>query len=434
MAASKTPKKRSRMNKKEWSWILYDVGNSAYSVTITSAILPILFKSLTNDAGIAANRSTAYWGYSVSIATILVAVLAPILGTISDYRGFRKRFFLFFALMGILFTGALATVGEGQWLRCLVIYIITVIGFAGSNVFYNSFLVDVTGKDRMDWISSSGFAFGYIGSVIPMTLGIMIIQYPSLLGVDTLGATRIAFIVTAVWWAAFTIPLLANVRQEYFIEPEPQPVKKSFIRLVKTFKNVVQYREIFLFLVAYFFYIDGVDTVISMATVYGTDLGISAVNLLIILLATQVVAFPFTLIYARLARIFSARVLILAAIVVYIIIVIFAFFVSNTLQFWILAMLVATSQGGIQALSRSYFGKIIPRENCGEFFGFYNIFGRFAAIIGPFLVGIVSQLSGSSRYGVLSIAILFVTGFILLFLFGRNKGTAAVDDPTCSQE
>ena len=212
-----------------------------------------------------------------------------------------------------------------------------------------------------------------------------------------MGATRIAFIITAVWWAALTIPILLNVRQEYFIEPEPQPVKKSFIRLAKTFKNVVQYREIFLFLIAYFFYIDGVDTVINMATVYGTDLGISAVNLLIILLATQVVAFPFTLLYGRLARRFSARTLILVAIVIYILIVIFAFFVTTTLQFWILAMLVATSQGGIQALSRSYFGKIIPKKNSGEFFGFYNIFGRFAAILGPFLVGIVSQISGFFR-------------------------------------
>lgn len=424
MAQEKKAKKTSRINKKEWSWILYDLGNSAYSITITAAILPIFFKSLTDAAGIAANTSTAYWGYSVSIATLLIAVLAPILGTISDYRRYKKRFFLFFALIGIIFTGALATVGQGQWLRCLIIYIFTVVGFAGSNVFYNAFLVDVTSEKKMDWISSSGFAFGYIGSVIPFTISILLIQYPSLIGVDTMGATRIAFIITAVWWAVFTIPMLVNVKQEFFIEPEPQPIKKSFIRLAKTFKNIVQYREIFLFLIAYFFYIDGVDTVINMATVYGTDLGISAVNLMIILLATQVVAFPFTLIYGRLARRFSARVLILAAILIYIFIVIYAFFVTTTLQFWILAMLVATSQGGIQALSRSYFGKIIPKKNSGEFFGFYNIFGRFAAILGPFLVGIVSQVSGSSRYGVLSISVLFIIGFILLFRLRTKTGSS----------
>jgi len=427
LTQDKKAKKTSRMNKKEWSWILYDLGSSAYSITITAAILPIFFKSLTDAAGIASNTSTAYWGYSVSIATLLIAVLAPILGTISDYRRYKKRFFLFFALIGIIFTGALATVGQGQWLRCLIIYICTVIGFAGSNVFYNAFLVDVTSEKKMDWISSSGFAFGYIGSVIPFTISILLIQYPSIIGVDTMGATRIAFILTAVWWAVFTIPMLVSVNQEFFIEPEPQPVRKSFIRLAKTFKNIVQYREIFLFLVAYFFYIDGVDTVINMATVYGTDLGISAVNLMIILLATQVVAFPFTLIYGRLARRFSARALILAAILIYIFIVIYAFFVTTTLQFWILAMLVATSQGGIQALSRSYFGKIIPKENSGEFFGFYNIFGRFAAILGPFLVGIVSQVSGSSRYGVLSISILFVNGFILLFRLRTESGSRAVE-------
>ncbi len=421
MDQKKIEKNAAGINKRQWSWILYDLGNSAYSITITSAILPIFFKSLAGAAGIAANRSTAYWGYSVSIATLLIAVLAPMLGTISDYRGYKKRFFLFFALTGIIFTGALATIGQGQWLRCLVIYIFTVIGFAGSNVFYNAFLVDVAGKKKMDWISSWGFASGYIGSVIPFTISILIIQYPSIIGVDTMGATRIAFIITALWWAAFTIPMLLNVRQQFFIEPEPQPIRKSFIRLAKTFKNIFQYREIFLFLVAYFFYIDGVDTVINMATVYGTDLGISASNLMIILLATQVVAFPFTLIYGRLARRFSARVLILAAILVYIFIVIFAFFVTTTLQFWILAMLVATSQGGIQALSRSYFGRIIPRKNSGEFFGFYNIIGRFAAILGPFLVGIVSQVSGSSKYGVLSIVILFIAGFILLFRLGDGQ-------------
>jgi len=421
MLSSKKAKRSVSINKKEWSWILYDLGNSAYSIIITAAILPIFFKSLTEAAMIEASRSTAYWGYSVSIATLLVAALAPILGAISDYRRYKKRFFLFFVLLGVIFTGALATIGEGQWLRCLIIYVFAVIGFTGANVFYNAFLIDVTSKKRMDWISSSGFAFGYIGSVIPFTISIFIVQNPSRIGVDTMGATRIAFIITAIWWAAFTIPMLVHVRQKYFIEPEPQPIKKSFIRLAKTFKNIVQYREIFLFLLAYFFYIDGVYTVINMATVYGTDLGISTANLVIILLATQVVAFPFTLFYGRLARRFSARILILVAIVIYIFIVIFAFFIINTFQFWILAMLVATSQGGIQALSRSYFGKIIPKDSSGEYFGFYNIFGRFAAILGPFLMGIVSQLTGSSRYGVLSIVVLFIVGFLLLFRQGNRK-------------
>lgn len=245
LADKNTGKKLSRINKKEWSWILYDLANSAYSITITAAILPIFFKSLTDSAGIAASRSTAYWGYSVSFATLLIAVLAPVLGTISDYRNYRKRFFIFFFIMGVIFTSALSTVGEGQWQKCLILYIFSVIGFAGSNIFYNAFIVDITTEKRMDWISSSGFAFGYIGSVIPFTASIIFIQYPGIIGVSTLGATKIAFIITAVWWVLLTIPMLLNVNQTYFIEPESRPIKQSFIRLAKTFKNIISYKEIF---------------------------------------------------------------------------------------------------------------------------------------------------------------------------------------------
>ena len=397
-------------------------------MTITAAILPIFFKSLADSAGIEASRSTAFWGYAVSFATLLVAILAPILGTISDYRNYKKRFFIFFFIVGVVFTGALALVGEVQWLRCLIIYFFTIVGFSGSNIFYNAFLVDVTPRKRMDWISSLGFGFGYIGSCIPFIISLVFIQYPHFIGMDTLRATRLAFIITASWWALLTIPMLINVKQVYFIEPEPRPILNSFRRLGNTFKNIVKYKHIFLFLVAYFFYIDGVDTVISMATVYGTDIGISSTNLLIILLATQIVAFPFAILFGWLARKTSAWLMIIIAIIIYIGITGFAFFVTTTWQFWILAMLVASSQGGIQALSRSYFGKIIPKKNAGEFFGFYNIFGRFAAIMGPFMVGIISQATGSSRYGVLSISILFIAGLILVLRL-RRFNTSGPEKP-----
>ncbi len=403
-----------KLTKKELSWALYDVGNSAYTVAISIGILPIFFKSLTDSANIAPNVSTAYWGYAVSFATLFVAILSPIIGTISDYKNYKKRFFLFFLLIGLIATALLTIINEGQWFKCLVIYFITVIGFAGADIFYNAFLVDATKRERMDWISSLGFGLGYIGSCVPFIVNIILIQNPSIIGLDTLGATKLAFIITAVWWAAFSIPLLVNIKQQYYINPEPKPVLHSFIRLGKTLKNIFQYKHVFIFLIAYFFYIDGVDTVISMSTVFGTDIGISSTNLLIIFLATQIAAFPFAILFGILARKFSAWAMIVFGIIVYIVIVSYAYFVKTTWQFWVLAMLVASSQGGIQALSRSYFGKIIPPENSGEFFGFYNIFGKFAAIIGPLLVGIMSQLTGSSRFGVLSIVILFIVGLILM--------------------
>ncbi len=414
-----------KLTKKELSWALYDVGNSAYTVAISIGILPIFFKSLTDSVNIAPNVSTAYWGYTVSFATLFVAILSPIIGTISDYKNYKKRFFLFFLLIGLISTALLTIISKGQWIKCLVIYFITVIGFAGADIFYNALLVDAAKPERMDWVSSVGFGLGYIGSCFPFIVNIIFIQKPSIIGLNTLGATKLAFIITAVWWAAFSIPLLVNIKQQYYINPEPKPVLHSFIRLNKTLKNIFKYKHVFVFLIAYFFYIDGVDTVISMSTVFGTDIGISSTNLLIIFLATQVAAFPFAILFGVLARKFSAWTMIVFGIIVYIVIVSYAYFIKTTWQFWMLAMLVASSQGGIQALSRSYFGKIIPPENSGEFFGFYNIFGKFAAILGPLLVGVMSQLTGNSRFGILSILVLFIVGLILMIKIKDVKNTEA---------
>lgn len=404
-----------KLTKLEKSWAFYDWANSAYSMTITSTIMPLYFKMVFENVG-SATTSTAYWGYANSLATLILALLAPVLGTIADYIGVKKRFFVTFVLIGIAATAFLAFVPESFWLGLLVVYMLTAIGFSGANIFYDAFLVDITTKDRMDRVSTTGYALGYIGSTIPFILCMVFVigaqmgWFPISIGM----AFRLSFIITALWWGFFTMPMVKNVRQIHGIPMEPNPISNSFKRIAKTFSNIKAHKDLFTFLIAYFFYIDGVDTIIKMATSYGSDLGIDAMNLLIILLATQFVAFPFALLYGKLAEMFGCRSMLFVGIFMYIIICTYAYFLDSVVDFWILAMLVGTSQGGIQALSRSYFGKLVPKENANEFFGFYNIFGKFAAIMGPFLVGFVTQVTGRTNNGVFSIILLFIIGGILL--------------------
>ncbi len=412
-----------RLTKEENSWILYDWASSAYSIIITTAVFPIFYKAAATNAGVSAADSTAYLGYTVAIATFILAMLGPILGTIADYEGIKKRFFMFFFSLGVLSTAFLAFIPSDQWLLLLICYTFAAVGSTGANVFYDAFLVDVTPEEKMNDISARGFSFGYIGSTIPfiISIAVIILSQNNIIPISTTIASKIAFLITAVWWAIFTIPLLKNVKQRYYIKREPNPVINSFRRLGTTLKEIQKYRALFLFLLAYFFYIDGVGTIISMSTAYGTDLGISSTSLLIILFITQVVAAPFAILYGRLSERFTGKKMLYVGIIVYMIVCIYAYFIKTTLDFWILAMLVATSQGGIQALSRSYFAKLIPKEKANEFFGFYNIFGKFASIMGPLLVGVTSQLTGSSNAGVLSLVLLFIIGLIILIRVPEQK-------------
>ncbi|MCM3764372.1 MFS transporter [Neobacillus niacini] len=406
----------SRMTKQEKSWVFYDWANSAYSILITTAVFPLYFKAAATEAGLAGSTSTAYWGYANSFATLLISICAPVLGSIADFRGFKKRFFTFFFALGIIFTFLLAVVPSNQWLVLLICYMLTVIGFGGTNIFYDAFLVDVTTEERMNKISSRGFAMGYIGSTIPFIMGIalIILAQQSILPISVSVASQAAFAITALWWGLFTIPMLKNVNQVYYKERVPNPIANGFKQLFETFRKIRTYRPLFIFLIAYFFYIDGVNTIITMSTAYGSDLGIDSTNLLIILFATQVVAAPFAILYGKLADKFKGKTMLLVGISVYIIICIYAYFLKTVLDFWILAMLVATSQGGIQALSRSYFAKLVPKENANEFFGFYSIFYKFAAILGPFLVGLTAQMTGNTNSGVFSLVVLFVIGGAIL--------------------
>lgn len=417
------------LNKEELSWAFYDWGNSAYSMTITSTILPIYFKMVAENGGMSSSTSTAFWGYTISLSTLFVSLLAPILGTIADYKGNKKKLFKIFVGIGIVATVMLALVPANQPMLLLINYGLTVLGFAGANIFYDSFLVDVTSKERMDKVSSMGFALGYIGSTIPFIISIAVVMSSQfeILPLSLPVACKIAFMITALWWGTFTIPLLKNVNQKYYIEKEPQIVKNSFKRLGKTFKDIKSNKMIFTFLIAYFFYIDGVDTIIGMATSYGTDLGISMTTLLIILLLTQFIAFPFTIIYGRLAEKFGAKKMLYVGIITYTIICIYGYFIKTTFDFWILAMAVGSAQGGIQAISRSYFAKLVPKEKSTEFFGFYNIFGKFAAIMGPFLVAVVTQLTGKSNNGIISLIILFMIGGFMLTKVKENEILENVD-------
>ncbi len=418
---------KTKFTKKELSWITYDWANSAYSMAVTSTILPIFYTNVAAKSLTAAEKQY-YWGISNTIATVLVALLAPILGTIADYKGFKKKFFSAFLAIGLLSTAALSLVREDNYIFCLTIYVLSVLGFGGSNLFYDSFLTDATTEDRYDKVSTYGYAFGYIGSCIPFVISIAIIMKADALGLTTLLATQISFLITAAWWLVFSVPILKNVDQQYYVEPEKNPVRSSLRRLFNTLKKIRSYRNIVLFLIAYFFYIDGVHTIISMATVYASGIGISSNTLMIALLVVQIIAFPAAIIFGHVINKFSAKILLTVAILVYVLITYIGYRMTTPVHFWLLAVLVATQQGGIQAISRSSFSKLIPKENSAEFFGFFSIFGKFSAAMGPMLIGGVGYLTNNTRLGVLSLIPLFILGLFFLLKVDFNAKPEAVKE------
>ncbi len=410
----------------ERSWVLYDVANSAYTLMVTTAIFPLFYKNVI-AADVPGAVSTARLAFASSAFTLVVAVLATALGPMADYEGRKKRFFAVFFGLGVAATGLLAFVPAGREFAVLAAYGLSAIGFAAANVFYDSFLTDVTTPERMDRVSSAGYAWGYVGSTVPFVAAMALINLAPGAGLlTTEGAVRVAFLIAAVWWAAFTVPLFRSVRQVHFIAaagPKAADlVRDSVRRVAAVVRDLRGHRAVFIFLAAYFFYIDGVGTVIKLATAYGTDLGLSAETLLVMLLVVQLVAFPCALIYGRLAQRSerATRTLLLIGIGIYTVITVAAFAIwrlpeaARVPMFWVLSMLVASSQGGIQALSRSFYAGLIPANSSAEFFGFYNIFGKFAAIVGPVLVGVFAALTGDSSIGVLSLAVLFVAGGFLL--------------------
>ncbi len=405
---------KTRLNKTEWSWILYDCGNSAYSMAITTAFLPLYFTMFRTGEGMDL-------GYFNSLASIIIALISPILGTYADYKGKKKTMFSLFALAGILSTLALAFVPYGSWKLLIFFFVLSAIGFAGSNVFYDSFLVDIASDERMDKVSSFGFAFGYIASIIPFGISLAVIYF---VGMTEFLGFQIAFVITGLWWLVLTIPLFKNVKQIYGVEPEKHTVVNSFKRLGRTLSRIRSQKQIFVFLLAYFLYIDGVDTIIKMVVPYTEQVlgaGLDMFMLLGILLVIQIIAFPCAIAYGLLAKKIGTKRMIQVGIITYIIAVFFASRIESVHQIFILGALVGSAQGGIQALSRSYYAKIIPKENSNEFFGFYNIFGKFAAIIGPLVMSLVSDITGNVRLSIFGILPLFVLGFVITFFLKEEK-------------
>lgn len=415
-----------QFTKEERSWMMYDWANSAHSIVVVT-VLPIFFMSLFD------NNSTAvgWWGYVTSAAKLLIAVLAPLLGTLGDFKGLKKKLFSFFVGIGVMSCLALAGMPFNPvWQLILGFYALSVFGFAGANIFYDGFLTDITTVERMDKVSTWGFGLGYIGgSTIPF---VIFLALYSLIPVNL--AMAISFALTGVWWGVFTIPLLKNVHQKNYVERHEGMIKNSFKRIWQTLASIRQYKSMFLFLLAYFFYIDGVNTIIYMSTAYGSALGIDSTQMMLALLMVQILAFPFAILYGVLAKKYSARTMIGVGIIIYMGICVMAFNVSKTWHFWAIAAMVATSQGGIQALSRSLFGKMIPdKKRSNEFFGFFEIFGKFSAIMGPALFGWISITASrmiaernpgmtqdiidktAAPYGVLSVLVIFIIGAVLFY-------------------
>lgn len=413
---SKSPEANAKMTTREKKWIVYDVGNSAF-VLLSTAVVPIYANSLLKAAGETNIVST--WGYAQTIASLVIAVLMPLLGSIADVQGMKIKFFTGFFLTGVVMCCAMAL--PLGWLAFLIVCVLATIGLNGSLTFYDSMLVDTTTNERMDRVSSHGYAWGYIGSTVPFIVCIaLIFGGPGLFGWTTVACTRASFVITAAWWVAFTIPLLTSYRQVHYratADQTGEAIRHTFSELASTFRAIRKNKPLWMFMIAFFFYIDAVNTVISMSTSYGTQLGIDSTHLAMALLVTQFVAFPSAIAYGKLAGRFGAKTMITTAVVAYICIVLFAaFFLRSATEFWILAILVGLFQGGIQALSRSYYGKIIPKNRANEYYGFYDIFGKTASIIGTFLVATTTSLTGNASVGVLSIAILLIVALTFLLL------------------
>ena len=411
-------KTKFKLTALERSWVLYDIANSAFTLLV-STLIPIYFNALAADAGINEDMYLSYWGYAGSISTVLVAIIAPICGTISD-RKYKKPIFLLTVVLGCIACAALGV--TTHWLFFLGIFVLAKIGFHSSLAFYDSMLPEITTSERMDNVSSLGYAFGYIGSVIPFVACLVLVLFCDSFGMTMTGAMTAAFLITAGWWAVLTVPLAKRYKQTAFVEKQGTALGDSFKQLVKTFKDAKKEKHVFVYLIAFFFFINGVYTIIDMATAYGSALGLDTTGLLLALLLTQIVAFPCAIIFGRLASKHDTGLLIKICIICYTCITAFGMFLVSLWQFWVLATLVGMFQGGIQALARSYLAKIIPAERSGEFYGLMDICGKGASFLGTTLVAFVSQITAGLEIHIFGITLqnenMAVGSLIILFIIG----------------
>jgi len=432
-------------NKKDvWGWAIYDWANSAFATAVMAGFFPIFFKEYWSY-GADVNMSTARLGLGNSMAGIIVALMAPVLGAIADKGSVKKKFLIFFAYLGVLMTAALFLVQKGDWGWAIFVYVMGIIGFSGANIFYDSLLPSVADEDKIDYISGLGYAMGYLGGGLLFLVTVFMTLLPEKFGLsDAETAIRYAFILVASWWGLFTIFTILWVQEEETAATPPQGVSfiaDGFRQLIGTFKKIRHLRTVLLFLVAYWFYIDGVDTIIRMAVDYGMSIGFSSNDLIVALLITQFVGFPSALVFGKLGQRWSVRKSIFIAIGIYIFITIWGTMMTTQQEFYILAIIIGLVQGGIQALSRSYYSRLIPKNQAAEYYGFYNMVGKFGTILGPVLMGIVGLIARrvlippsptpeqiahigqlASRWGIASISLLFIIGAILFFFVDEEKG------------
>ena len=407
------------INRETKSWIMYDFANSAFATAVIAGFFPIFFKEYAS-AGADAATSTAQLGFANSLASLIIVLIAPLMGAIADSLSYKKRFLFFFTYLGILMTAALAICGEGEWQLALFIYVLGIIGFSGANIFYDSLLPFVAKEKERDTVSGLGFSLGYLGGGLLFTFNIFMYQKPELFGLqNSTEAIKVSFVLVALWWAIFSLPILLFVKEP--LSEKKGSIKDGYVQLIATFKKIRQYKSIVLFLFAYWFYIDGVDTIIRMAVDYGLAIGFEAGDLILALLLVQFVGVPSTIIVSKIANVWDTKKTILASIGIYFIIISWAAMMQSKNEFYAIAVLIGLVQGGIQALSRSFYSRIIPVQYSAEFFGFYNMIGKFAVVLGPVLISMTALATKDSRLSIVSVAILFIIGGLLLLKVDEEK-------------
>ncbi len=438
----------NKEHKSVWGWAMYDWANSAFATTVMAGFFPIFFKQYWT-IGTDVNQSTAMLGFGNSIASLLVALMAPVLGAIADRGSLKKKFLIFFAYLGVLMTAGLYMVEKGDWMMAVFVYVMGVIGFSGANIFYDSLLPSVADESKIDSVSSLGFAMGYLGGGLLFLVNVVMTLQPAIFGLTDAGeAVRWSFVSVALWWGVFTLITIFWVPEPEMLGEKDQenPVLGGFQQLFGTFQEIRHLKTVMLFLLAYWFYIDGVDTIIKMAVDYGMSIGFESHDLIIALLIVQFVGFPAALIFGSLGERWGVRSSIFLAIGVYIVVTIWGTMMREKYEFYVLAVAIGLVQGGIQALSRSYYSRLIPKNQAAEYYGFFNMLGKFAAIIGPALMGVVGltmrnmlmpdspsaeQIKAvgqeASRWSIASIVILFVIGAVLLFYVDDEKGRAEAE-------
>ena len=405
-----------KFTERRWGWAMYDWANSAFATTVMAGFFPVFFKHYWN-AGVPVTESTFRLGLTNSLASLMIVVTAPLLGAIGDYLGLRKRMLLGFAFLGMLMTGGLYLVDEGQWQLAATVYVLAVFGFSGSNVFYDSLLPFVSTRDDLDRTSALGFSLGYLGGGLLLGLNVLMTLEPQWFGLaDAALAVRLSFVIVALWWLVFSLPLMVLVPEPKNRPHEvtPHVLGIGFRRIADTLHKIRRLRPVWLFLIAYWLYIDGVDTIVRMAVDYGLSLGFEQQSLILALLITQFTGFPAALLFGWIGSRFSSRAGIFLALLIYTLVTFRGALMDSVEDFYLLAFAIGLAQGGIQALSRSFYARMIPEGHAAEFFGFYNMLGKFAAILGPLMIGLVGAMTDSPRAGILSLLVLFVAGAVLL--------------------